>query len=326
MQFPSRSKRHESASVVLRWLALAVLLGALPAGCAWSRRERADMESLARCRRLTSRACNALERGRTTEAETMLAEAIALCDVDPEAHRRYAEALARREAYTEALAQLDTAVKLSGEAPTLLVERAEMRLKMNNAQAALADVDEALDIDPGESQAWLLRARIHRKSGQPRQALADYQRTLGLAPDSREALFELADLYWELGQQSNDRQWRFQQSLATLQTLNDRYPPGAEPRNALFLMGLVCRRLNRNDDAADAFLAATHRGEADVRLWYLLAEAQLAAGRRQDALGSVQQGLKLNPQHGESLALWNHLHYELTRRSGMGQGTNPALR
>jgi Flp pilus assembly protein TadD len=108
------------------WM-IVVSLAALPlAGCRLPGHEGPVSKSLADCRRLSQQGVAALERGRQQDAEALLAKAVAACPADAEARRHYAEALWRRGARQEAIAQLEQSDRLAGDDALLWTRLAEM--------------------------------------------------------------------------------------------------------------------------------------------------------------------------------------------------------
>jgi tetratricopeptide (TPR) repeat protein len=148
-----------------------------------------------------------------------------------------------------------------------------------------------------------------RASGQQRQALADYLRALGYAPGDNKILLEVAELYRQLDQP--------ERALQTLQVLADSYAPGEEPQQVLYLTGLAYTALGRHGDAVDSFSAALLRDKPTPEILYRLGEAELLAGRIDEAANVAQQALVLDPQHKPSRELQNRI--ELARHP-QGQG------
>ena len=100
-------------------------------------------QSLTDCRRLSQQGVIALERGEQPKAETLLAQAVAACPVDAEARRHYAEALWRRGAQQEAIAQLEEAGRLAGEDASLWARLAEMHLASGQPDLARQNAEQA---------------------------------------------------------------------------------------------------------------------------------------------------------------------------------------
>ncbi len=236
----------------MRYFVPCLIVGLLPAlllsGCRLPGREGPVPKSLATCRQLSQQGIAAAERGQQKQAESLLKQAVEVCPVDPEARRHYAEALWRRGARREAIAQLEEAGRLAGQDVTLLVRLAEMHLALGQRQLARQTAEQAIDLDPELSSAWAIRGRVTHAEGQARQALADFHRALGYAPDNRQVLLEIAELYRELNQP--------QRALATLHSLADTYSPGEEPQEVLHLMGLAYAALGRHEDAVATRVAA----------------------------------------------------------------------
>ena len=268
------------------------------AGCSLPGRGGPVSGEIFNCRQLTQRGISAVERGEWERAESFFSQAIESCPVDCEARRQYAETLWHRGAQQEAVAQLQEAIRLSSDDPTLLVRVGEMHLAQGNVDAAIDLAYQALDLDPSAPRAWLLRGQAMQRAGQPRQALADYHRALSDEPDNREALLQVAELYRQIGQP--------QRALATLQTLSDTYPWGEEPQHLFVLSGLAYGALGRHDDAVESFRTAA-RHEPTPEVLFHLAQAELAAGHPTQARDAATRALALQPQHPPSLALLEHL-------------------
>lgn len=255
--------------------------------------------SLATCRQLSQQGIAALERGQPERAETLLAKAVDACPIDPEARYHYAEALWRRGAQPEAIAQLEEACRLAREDATLRVRLAEMHLAIGQAERARQSAEEALDLDPELPAAWAIRGRVMRASGQPRRALADFHRALGYAPQHRAILLEVAELYRQLNQP--DR------ALATLHALADTYSPGGEPQQVLYLIGLAYLARGRYEDAAESLSAAAGREQPNPEVFYRLGEAEMLAGHPGEAAAAARQALALAPEHEPSRRLLDRL-------------------
>jgi tetratricopeptide (TPR) repeat protein len=270
----------------------ALLLALLSAGCRLPGREGPVSQSLTDCRRLSQQGVAALERGEQPKAETLLAQAVTACPVDAEARRHYAESLWRRGARQDAIAQLEEAGRLAGEDASLWARLAEMHLASGQSELARQDAEQALNLDPKLPTAWATRGGVMRAAGQPREALADYLRALSYAPNDRTILRQIAELHRELNQP--------ERALQTLQTLADTYPPGEEPGQVLYLMGLAYVAMDRYDDGVESFSAAVTRGKPSPELLCHLGEAELLAGHPAEAANAARQALTLLPQHQPS--------------------------
>ncbi len=303
----------------LRGLLLSAAASAL-AGCCWSDRGPVP-KPLMECRQLSSRGVSAMQRHDYAEAETLLAQAVDTYGVDPEARRQYAAVLWQRGAQDAAIAQLNRAIELTGDDPALLVRRAEWHLAMRDLPAAQADAEAALNADPHAAAAWLLKARLARQSDDIDQALAAYHRVLAIEPGHREALLEKAELHWALSERvpENDPS-QLQRGLMAVQVLLETYPPSEEPAPALFLAGRMHARLGRYEDASRVLTAAARRGGPSPELLHALAEAQLLAGRPDEALVTAHQALALAPGSSWSQNLLQRVQLAQRSRSNSPGG------
>jgi len=228
-----------------------------------------------------------------------LAKAIQSCPADPEARRHYAEVLWQRGAREEAIAQLEQADRLAGEDPGLRVRLAELYLAAGRLEMARKTVEQALDLNPKLHSAWAIRGRLMRAAGEARPALADYHRALAYAPDDRQIRLEVAQLYQELQQP--------QDALTVLQSLADTYPPGEEPQQVLYLLGLNYTAVGRYDEGVSSLSLAALRGKPSAEILWRLAEAQSRAGQVSEAHAAARQALDLDPNHAPCRQLMDRL-------------------
>ncbi|HUY91998.1 MAG TPA: tetratricopeptide repeat protein [Pirellulales bacterium] len=290
---------------VLRRCCFAAGLAAL-GGCRLHRGAEPVSRSLVQCRQLSQQGLRALERNDVPRAEALLAQAVDACPVDAEARRHYAEALWLGKKHDEALQQLDEAVRLASDDSRLLAQAAEKRMLLGDEREARNLAERAIDLDPKNAVAWLIRGRVRRRMGMSQEALADYHRALGLEPDNRECMGEIAEVYGRLR--------RPQQALAMLQMLCETYPPGEEPQPVLYRLGLAYGAVERPADAVEYLRAASLAGPPSPEMLFQLADAELKAGRRDDARAAAQQALSIQPGHRASLALLQRI--DLAQRTG----------
>lgn len=288
-------------SSVRRSLQIVLLAAGLAtaAGCRLHRGAEPTSRSLVQCRQLSQQGLRALEHNDLAQAEALLAHAVEACPVDAEARRHYAEVLWRRQKQQDALAQLDEAVRISSEDSGLLAHAAQMRLSLGQTAEAGELAERAIDFDPKNAAAWAARGRVRRRVGKFREALADFQRGLALEPDNRELMQEIAEAYQDLKQP--------QQALAAWQMLCDAYPPGEEPQYVIHQTGLAYNAVGRPTDAVEYLRLARQRGPETPELLFHLADAELRAGRRNEARSTARQALQLEPGHAPSRALMERL-------------------
>jgi len=292
-----------------RWWAsaplwIATLAGLIVAsglsGCRLPKQDGPVSRSLATSRQLSQRGVTAAERKDWASAETLFAQAVDTCEVDAEARQHYAQALWQRDHREQALAQIDEAIRLSGDDKGLLIQAAEMRLALKDFEGARRNARSAIDLDPQSPEAWAIEGRIFSQGGAQREALAAYQRALSQAPDNRDLLLALAETYRQLNEP--------QRALVKLQSLADTYPTGDEPQQVLYLEGLALSALGRHAAAATALATACERGPAGADLWCRLAEAQWRSGQWDAARRNVDHALQLDPQSQLAVALQTQLN------------------
>lgn len=283
----------------------AASLAASP-GCATLRGKRDNAEAIGACRQLSREGVAALEHGDAARAQVLLDQAVEANGNDVDARRQLADVLWQSGNAAEAMVHIDRAVALDAQHAPTIVRSGEMRLGIGDSDGALHRADESLLLDPTLAGAWALRGRVFRAKGQYERALADYHQALRYNPHAAEVLLEAAEVQYQLG--------RPQRTLTTLQNLLQSYPPGEEPRRALWLEGLAYSAVNRPHDAVEALHAASSRGPAEPELLYQLARAQNAAGRPVDAAVTAQ--LAADAGHQGSVTFLAQL-----RAEGSGDGT-----
>lgn len=272
-------------------------------GCLWKREAAVSPKTIV-SRQLCRQAVAAMERNQWDDAEPLLAKAVDVCPESPETRSKYADLLWQRGQRAEGIREMGEAIRLAPDDALLRVTYGEMQLALGNTEAASEAADLALDMDPKLAGAWALRGRLMHRTGKYREALSDLHRAEGLDTKNPSYQLEIADLYLAL--QEPDR------ALATLQSLSSEWATDAEPPTVLAMKGRVYSAMQRYDDAANSFLLATSRGQVDSQTLYLLAEAQLQAGRPREAVAAAQKALTLNPSHAAS----RHLLAQM----GLGQG------
>jgi len=288
----------------MRYFGFLILVLVFPQGCLFPGGDGPVSRSLTTSRQLSLRGIAALEQGREQEARSLLAKAVETCPGDPEARRHYAEALWSCGDRQEAQVQLEAAVEVLDEDPTLRVRAARMYLESGQTGLALRSAEQAIDLDPKLSGGWAARGAVMLAKGHLEQALADYHRALGYASGDREVLSQIAQLY--------HRGNRPDRELATLQSLADTYSPGEEPQQVLYRLGLALIALQRYEDGIENLSTAMTRGEPTVEMLHSLSEAELLAGNPAGAESAAREALSMQPDHGPSRQILQRL--EMARR------------
>lgn len=287
--------RNANRALPHQALALPLLLLVVSTGCRIPAFIDPAPKSLVESRQLSQRGINAIERDDWKAAEQLLVEAVDRCPICPDARRHYAKTLWQQGRSEEALVQIDEALRLSVDDPTLLVESARMRFTLGDLQRAMEHVQLALDLDHHYAAAWTLRGRILQQQGQPHEALADYQRALQYDANNEETLVLVAKLYAEMGQPHR--------ALANLRHLRDQYEPGTEPEHLMYLLAANYSTTGRYNDAALCLRQATAQGPTTPEMLYRLAQVELASGHFSEAQQAAAKALAMEPQHAASRAI-----------------------
>lgn len=277
-------------------------------GCA-TLGHRPVAENVVRCREQCQAGLDAEREGRDKEAHQLYAAAVECCPVDERARRLHAESLWQRAQRTEAIEQMQEAVRLSGGEPQLLVRLGEMHLATGQLQPAARQACAAIEAAPGLASAWALEGDVLRASGDPSAALERYHRALVYRDDYPEVQFAVAEIYFQ--------QRRYQRALSTLVALSQQYEPHRQPQRLRWLRGLSYKALERYDEAAEELEMAARFAPPTPELLYELAHSQMMAGQTAAARLTAQQALALAPAHADS----RQLMAQLERNQSPGGGT-----
>ena len=258
------------------------------------------------------------ERKEYQEAESRLAEAIALNAKDAEIRRSYAESLWHVGKKEDSVEQLSEALVLAGKRDTrILLSLSEKCYDLGHYATAVECAENAIDSADAKwasveenrlllSRAWVIRARVHRLNSEPEQALNDYHKAISLCPKDRELLAELATLQGEMGQP--------ERALATWHSVSRLCPPDQEPQNVVFGRGEAYMAMRQYHLACDQFTLAKQQWPEDIRTYCRLAEAQLACGRTKEAAAVAQRAIEIAPDNPVCLAVRNQVQIALAQQ------------
>jgi tetratricopeptide (TPR) repeat protein len=264
-------------------------------GCAIFGRHSPSAESVATARELSRQGVASLEMGQPQQAEDLLNKALATSPNDASTRRYLAEALWRRNARPEALAQMTEAIRLESANAGLAERAGEMSLASGRYDLGLDYAERAIRLDPKLAGAWALRGRCFQQMNQPDRALADLERSLELAPNSSDVLMDVASIYHQRGQSAR--------CLTAIYHLVDSYTPGEEPQSVLVMQGLTLLDLGRARQANDVLLAALKHGPPSADLYFYVAQSYSAAGQTTEASAAARQALAINGAHAPSQQL-----------------------
>ncbi len=129
-----------------------------------------------------SQAGNAwLLAGFPDRADAALTSALALQPGDADLLIDRARARAAREAFREALADLDAAVRIDSERADALAFRAAAKRALGDMGGAMEDADRALFLDREQVEALLERGHLKKARGDVRGARADWLKVIEIA-------------------------------------------------------------------------------------------------------------------------------------------------
>jgi tetratricopeptide (TPR) repeat protein len=280
--------------LIRRWMhsrALGMVVFVVPVvslGCCRFRPHSAD-QSVIQARQLSLQGMEAAEQGRSTDAEKIFASAVKACPTDERARHCYAESLWNRGARSEAVQQLEHAVKLSSGDPQRIVQLGQWYLDQGNTEDAQRCAEAAIARSPRLSSAWALCGKVHSHRGEWEGALADYHRSLSYEKQQPEIQKAVAEVY--------RRQNRPHRALATLEALGEQYPPGEVPAEIYGLQGLALNALGRQERAIEQFLLATQGESPDPEWLCELADAYRASGDTPSALATLDRALAIYPDY-----------------------------
>ena len=172
---------------------------------------------------------------------------------------------------------LGKSLELRPDRPRVIDKWAEAHVAAGTGEQALAEIRMAREREADDTFLAVPAARLHDLLGRPEQALDELERSLAVYPDDGAALAVLADLH--------ERQNRLESFAATVEQLESVAPqaellpflkatlalrqgalekaldfahsssPVSDPGSRAHLIGKICDRLGRSEDAWDAYSA-----------------------------------------------------------------------
>jgi tetratricopeptide (TPR) repeat protein len=289
----SRSVDRISLRTSARAAVLACLALFPTGGCKMANAWKNSTDTMATSREFSQQGLAAIEREDWAAAEASFGRAIKTCPEDPDARRYYSEALWNRGEHRAALVQLHEAIRLTPADPALHLRLAELSLELGDEAMAVSETMQALDLEPASANAWALRGKLMARQGRLTQAVADFHPALKYEPEHYEALYQIAEVHRALNQP--------RRALNALVQLAELYPPGSEPQDVQYLIGLAYLALKQPEDAAESLRLAASNGPESADILCRLAEAELLAGHTLAADQTVRKALALAPDHAQSL-------------------------
>ena len=230
------------------------------------------------------KACCALDAGEAEAGRAALEEALRLEPGNRRLRLLLAAALREAGELERALVQLSELLRLEPRRAALWWRRAKLRRESSRVLAAVSDAKEALALDPGCRPAAIELARCYTILKFPDQAIEAYDRALQVPADDPELYYDRGRLLDECG--------RFEEALA-----DQTRAIALEPKfvGAYQSRGVALYKLGRFDEAAKDFEVVIAQKETPRSLdWKNLGGALLQAGQWQRALDVLQKCLDGN--------------------------------
>ncbi|MEZ6106659.1 MAG: tetratricopeptide repeat protein [Pirellulaceae bacterium] len=102
--------------------------------------------------------------------------------------------------YDEAIADLDSAIKINDKSVVAWYNRAELRYQVGDFVLATYDYGRALELNPRDTQAYVGRGHAYFQLGRFRESLEDYKKVVLLTSGSAQSLLFRGDAYTALSQ------------------------------------------------------------------------------------------------------------------------------
>jgi tetratricopeptide (TPR) repeat protein len=193
----------------------------------------------------------------------------------------------------------------------------------NNPGQAAVSLDQAISINPDYTDAFVMRAQLNLRSGKLQAVVNDMDELRKRHPGVPQALILLAQAYQGLN--------RYDDAAAILREQIAARPGSAGDH---FLLGLILRRQNKNDEARQEFEKTTELAPDNWRGLEQIVEIELAEKNYDAAVARAQQQLNKQPNSAASHFLlakgfaaerdWSRAEAELQKAIELDAGFNPA--
>lgn len=245
----------------------------------------------AEANRLMQGGINALQDGRTSQAESLLNRAATTRPEDPRIRENLARALAQQGKLDLAIENMSQAVTNSHGDPLLNVQLGKLYLQAGQLPQAAGQASLALELNRKLPEAWTLKAESELAQGNLSSALSHFQRALGYQPNMPDVQIKVASIQRQLG--------RPMRALSTLEHMLRQYPTEQQPEPAVILASSVLMDVQQTGHAIEMLTAATERQNSTSAAFVQLSKAQLAAGQLSQARLTLVQASSAFPDQPE---------------------------
>ena len=242
---------------------------------------------------LFERGFQSFETGDHREAVECFTRSIRLRPDVAAAYRYRALAYLELGRRTDALNDLDQAVRRKPDDPMVLVDRCRVLFRQKAYDPAIADCERALNLDPGLAPVYGLRGECHAARGDTELALADFAHAIAQDPDQAAGyLLARADLHLDC----DDADACLADCTAAIDI---------DPENAVaFQTRGVAHRENGDNEDAEADLSEAIRLDPELTLARLArATVRLGDERYAEAAADCDAAITAVPELGKAYEL-----------------------
>jgi serine/threonine protein kinase/Tfp pilus assembly protein PilF len=235
-----------------------------------------------------------LDAGEPERARREAEKAVELAPDEWTSHMAVAFVRARTEDPAAAAESCERAAAIELDEPSDHLLRAYWFRRFSCPQGkelALADFSKAIELAPWWAEAWLERAAVHREDGRFVAALADLDKAIELAPRRGKTYVARARTYLAMEE-------RYEDALTDCdRAIEFGTYPGYRGTidNLLFVKARALQRLDRADEALEVMERAVEERPESFDAHRNLAEVFFWLGRIDEALGSADRCVELQP-------------------------------
>lgn len=197
--------------------------------------------------------------------------------------------------YDDAFVHLTKAIELRPDDVVSRLNRGLLSHQAGRDAEALKDINAAITIDPHNVILWEARAQIHMDQSNDTAAFHDLDKAVELKPGYHESYIKRATLWM-----------RHNQMAKAMEDLNTALRIAPREYGALVNRGAVHYWAGRYDLALEDFRLA-HRISPGILTYKNLAQCWLALGRNLEALESLKEALKLDPNDEQMRNVYKNL-------------------
>jgi Flp pilus assembly protein TadD len=248
-------------------------------------------------REMTFNGIDAMQRGRTAEAQNLFSRAAEAAPDDQRIRLELARSYLKNGQIHQAIAQMREAVRLSGGEAVYHIELGQLYAQTGQWELAREQAALALDNNRRLASAWALKGHVEQSMGELDAARISLSRALAHDPDLVAARFQLAQVYQRLGQP--------QRTLSVLESLMRQSGPDEVPQEQLLLQGIALAQIGQLDRSAWVLALAAERSEPLPDTLLELARVHVQRGDFANARRVLVRGREMfakRPEFGTRLA------------------------